>query len=197
MIGDWNILIPLLATLENVKKEIKFDRMKGKVFPKSELVFNAFAQCPYDKLKVVIIKQTTYADDYNDGLAFSQTSYSQANSSSNKFIDIMDKQLTEYGSFPFPENELSHLAKQGVLLLNRELTTGDTRKHTFWIPFTNEVVKLIQQNKPDVFFIIFGADDLLPIITNRYWHFPTMTDYEQSDCYVKINEYLKEPIKWV
>lgn len=197
MIGDWNILIPLLATLDNVKKEIKFDRMRGKVFPKSELVFNAFAQCPYDKLKVVIVKQSTYADDYNDGLAFSQSSYSQANRSSNNFIEAMDNQFTEYGSFPFPENDLTYLAKQGVLLLNRELTISDTRKHDFWIPFTNEVIKLIQQKNPDVFFIIFGASDLIPIITNCYYHFPTMQDYKESDCYVKINKELKEPIKWI
>jgi uracil-DNA glycosylase len=195
-IGDWNFN-PFSSLLDGIKKEIKIDRDKCKVFPKSDLVFNAFKLCPLADLKVVIIKQSTYADDFNNGLAFSQSAYADANESSNRFVDAMDKQFYEYGSFPFPENDLTYLAKQGVLLLNRELTISELRKHEFWIPFTNEVIKLIQEQNPNVFFIIFGATDLEPMMKNNYWLFKTMKEYEQSDCFVKINELLEKPIQWI
>src|SRR5665647_3642696 len=86
------------------------------IFPPKQFIFNAFEQCPLEKVKVVIIGQDPYHEEgqahglcfsVNDGVAFPP-------SLRNIFKEI-DHDL----GIPAPfSGNLTHWAQQGVLLLN-------------------------------------------------------------------------------
>jgi uracil-DNA glycosylase len=108
---------PYFTTLTNfVKSEYKTSR----VYPPGNLIFNAFDQCPFDKLKVVILGQDPYHGpgqahglcfSVNDGIAFPP-------SLRNIFKELND----DLGKAIPKSGNLSEWAKQGVLLLNATLT---------------------------------------------------------------------------
>ena len=90
------------------------------IFPAANNIFNAFDLCPFDQVKVVIIGQDPYHGvgqahglcfSVNDGIAFPPSLL-------NIFKEI-ERDLAK----PLPKTgNLTHWAKQGVLLLNATLT---------------------------------------------------------------------------
>lgn len=98
-------------------------RNQGRVFPPRELVFNAFKLTGFDSLKVVILGQDPYHNDGQaHGLAFSvPDGIALPPSLKNIFKELE----TDIPGFKTPRSgDLSHWAKQGVLLLNATLTVN-------------------------------------------------------------------------
>ena len=135
------------------------------IAPERENVFRAF-RLPLDRIKVVIVGQDPYPGvGVADGLAFSTTNESRPASLRNIY--------NEYCSdlhFDSPvSNDLTSWAENGVLLLNRTLTTlvGVRNAHldNGWREFTEAVVLLLGQR--GVVGILWGknAEELAP-------HFP-------------------------
>ncbi|WP_449504533.1 uracil-DNA glycosylase [Draconibacterium halophilum] len=91
-----------------------------KIYPPGKLVFNAFDQCPFNKLKVVILGQDPYHGpgqahglcfSVNDGIKFPPS------------LRNIFKELNNDVDKPIPESgNLTDWAQQGVLLLNATLT---------------------------------------------------------------------------
>src|SRR5690606_23451585 len=120
---------------------------------------NVFNHCNFDTLKVVIIGQDPYhgfgqANGFcfsvNDGIAFPPS-----------LINIF-KELEQDLGMPYPKSgNLTKWADQGVFLLNATLTVreGEAGSHQNkgWEQFTDAVIKIINDNKEQVVFLLWGG----------------------------------------
>lgn len=135
-------------------------RNQGRVFPPRELVFNAFKLTGFDSLKVVILGQDPYHNDGQaHGLAFSvPDGIALPPSLKNIFKELE----TDISGFKTPRSgDLSHWAKQGVLLLNATLTVNahqaGSHQKRGWEHFTDQVIEAISDQKDAVVFLLWGA----------------------------------------
>ncbi len=128
------------------------------VFPPPQFVFHAFALCPFDAVKVVILGQDPYhGRGQAHGLAFSvQNGVSVPPSLQNIYKEIHD----DLGVAVPPSGNLERWAKQGVLLLNATLTVeqGNAGSHQGrgWELFTDTVIQKISEQKEHVVFLLWG-----------------------------------------
>ncbi len=90
------------------------------IYPKKELIFNAFKLTPVEKIKVVIIGQDPYINENQAmGLSFSVPSGEALPPSLKNIYCEIENDL----SLSMKENgDLTYLAKQGVFLINAYLT---------------------------------------------------------------------------
>lgn len=139
---------------------LKTEKMAGKtIYPPGPLIFNAFDQTPFDKLKVVLLGQDPYhGPGQAHGLCFSvQDGVPPPPSLINIFKEIeADIGLT----MPVNKGNLTHWAKQGVLLLNTALTVraNEPASHSTigWTVFTDAVIKKISEMKSGIVFLLWG-----------------------------------------
>jgi len=98
---------------------------KGKIFPPAPLIFNAFDQCPFDDVKVVIIGQDPYhGPGQAHGLCFSVNDGVEFPPSLINIFKEIERDL----GIPFPSSgSLIRWANQGVLLLNATLNSAGTQ----------------------------------------------------------------------
>jgi uracil-DNA glycosylase len=141
----------------------------SKVYPPGSLIFNAFNQTPFDKLKVVIIGQDPYhGPGQAHGLSFSvpdgiKLPPSLQNIFKELETDLGIKMSRNYGN-------LTQWAEQGVLLLNAALTVRADQPNSHarigWMDFTDAVIKIISAKKSNVVFLLWGrfAQDKQPLI---------------------------------
>jgi len=128
-------------------------------FPPASLIFNAFEQCPFDKVKVVIIGQDPYhGDGQAHGLCFSvNDGVSYPPSLLNIFKEI-DRDLHK----PAPASgNLTRWAQQGVLLLNATLTVqahmAGSHQGKGWETFTDAVIHKLATEKENLVFLLWGS----------------------------------------
>jgi uracil-DNA glycosylase len=108
--------------------------------------------------------------------------------------------------------DLTDLAEQGVLLLNRSLTVEENKPNShykYWCNFTIDIIKHINDNCDNICFLLYGnsAKELIEFIDETKHHI--LTDYHPSPLsrkdfngkFKECNEYLqkinKQEIKWV
>lgn len=158
---------PIAATLNAQKKAGNI------VTPQFDDVFRAFRECPYDKLKVVMMGQDPYYQVYKnknnthyvaDGLAFSgRYDLFDPPASFVLMRDAIEREV--YGGFAIGYNEeyaypdLTRWANQGVLLINCALTTlaGLTEQHfDIWAPFLRHVFNTLRNDNSGLIFIFLG-----------------------------------------
>jgi len=124
---------------------------QGKRFtPKFKDIFNAFKECKYDDLKVVIVGQDPYPQlGSADGLAFSCSKKDKVEKSLQYINKAIDRDHTD----------LRCWANQGVLLINTALTVEVNKigSHFWnWKPFTEHLFSKINQDNKDIVFILMG-----------------------------------------
>lgn len=143
------------------------------IYPPGGLIFNAFALCPLDKVKVVILGQDPYhAPGQAMGLSFSVPQGVPAPPSlKNIFREIE----TDLGVQMSGSTDLSPWAAQGVLLLNSVLTVraGAAASHSSlgWQTFTDAVIRCVSDSCDGVVFLLWGnfARSKAPLIdTTRH-----------------------------
>lgn len=132
----------------------------GRVYPPASRVFAAFDSSPFDLTRVVIIGQDPYhGPGQANGLAFSV----------NPGVDMppslrnIFQEVTSDTGAPFPaDGDLTRWARQGVLLLNSSLSVREhqPRSHQAigWERFTDAAVRVIQQFKNNLVFMLWGSD---------------------------------------
>lgn len=133
---------------------------KNKIcYPAGNHIFNAFNHCRFQDLKVVIIGQDPYhGPNQANGLCFSvHDGIPHPPSLKNIFKEIQkDLDLAYPGS-----GNLERWADQGVLLLNATLTVrahaAGSHQNKGWEQFTDAVIKVINENKKDVVFMLWGG----------------------------------------
>lgn len=129
------------------------------VYPPEQIIFNAFAHCPFDKVRVVILGQDPYhSPGQATGLAFSvPDGVTIPPSLQNIYKEIKTDTESE-----IPESgNLERWAKQGVLLLNSTLTVraGEAGAHQGlgWETFTDTVIQEISDEKEHIVFLLWGS----------------------------------------
>ena len=129
------------------------------VYPPGKLIFNAFNQCPFDKVKVVLLGQDPYHEPGQaHGLCFSVNEGVQFPPSlGNIFKEIHD----DIGA-PIPASgNLTRWAQQGVLLLNATLTVREhqagSHQRQGWEEFTDAVIRILSDKREHLVFILWGS----------------------------------------
>ena len=145
-------------------------RAEVRVFPEEKNVFNALELTPFESVKVVILGQDPYHGfGQAHGLSFSV----QKGIPFPPSLRNIYKELQEDIGGDFPtEGDLSHWAKQGVLLLNTVLTVeegnANSHKGKGWERLTNRLIESLNELKHPVIFILWGkpAQDKEKLIIN-------------------------------
>lgn len=139
---------------------LKTERAAGKtIYPPGNLIFNAFEQTPFDKVRVVILGQDPYhGAGQAHGLSFSVPSNVAPPPS---LINIFKEIQTDTGTvMPARFGNLTQWAQQGVLLLNAALTVraNEPASHAKigWMEFTDAVIQKISDEKQGVVFLLWG-----------------------------------------
>ena len=145
-------------------------RAEVRVFPEEKNVFNALELTPFESVKVVILGQDPYHGfGQAHGLSFSvQKGIPLPPSLKNIYKELQE----DIGGDLPTEGDLSHWAKQGVLLLNTVLTVeegnANSHKGMGWERLTNRLIESLNELKHPVIFILWGkpAQDKEKLITN-------------------------------
>lgn len=128
------------------------------IYPPQEEIFNALNCTPFDQVKVCIIGQDPYhGPQQANGLAFSVHAETKLPPSLVNIYKELAADLQE----GVPQNgDLSHWAKQGVLLLNTVLTVRAGQAHSHrgkgWEEVTNAVIQSLNQHPEPIVFILWG-----------------------------------------
>ena len=145
-------------------------RAEVRVFPEEKNVFRALELTPFESVKVVILGQDPYHGfGQAHGLSFSvQKGISLPPSLKNIYKELQE----DIGGGLPTEGDLSHWAKQGVLLLNTVLTVeegnANSHKGMGWERLTNRLIESLNELNHPVIFILWGkpAQDKEKLITN-------------------------------
>ncbi|MBW7845255.1 MAG: uracil-DNA glycosylase [Bacteroidia bacterium] len=145
---------------EQLKNFLKQEKANGKcIFPPGNLIFSAFDMTPFYAVKVVLLGQDPYHGiGQAHGLCFSvNTDVAVPPSLKNIYKEIAN----DIPDFKIPSHgNLTHWAKQGVLLLNATLTVEKDKAGSHqgkgWEQFTDAVITTISTQKQNVVFILWG-----------------------------------------
>lgn len=197
----------------NLVQFVKQEYQTQTIYPPGKFIFNAFDQCPFEKVKVVILGQDPYHEpgqahglcfSVNDGIPFPP-------SLQNIFKEIQ----TDLGTAIPKSGNLERWAKQGVLLLNATLTVrahyAGSHQHKGWEQFTDAAIHRIAENKEHVAFILWGSfaqkkgefinpDKHLILKSPHPSPLSAHRGFFGNRHFSKVNEYLiatgQEPVQW-
>ena len=147
---------PYFSSLANF---VRLEYSQTTCYPPGRLIFNAFAQCPWTAVKVVIIGQDPYHEpgqahglsfSVNDGVPFPPS------------LQNIIKEVSSDVGAPLPASgNLTRWAQQGVLLLNATLTVrahqAGSHQHRGWETFTDAVIKRLSDGKDHLVFLLWGG----------------------------------------
>lgn len=230
---NWKQILQSICE-ENKDKTLKLndflnkekDKFNGfaEIFPPQNNIFNAFNYFNIENLKVVIIGQDPYHQKGQAmGLSFSVPKNVKIPPSLRNIIKEIKMEFDEYKNIDLSSlnGDLTHLANQGILLLNTTLTVRESspNKHKKpWNYFTYNVIKHIVNNCENVIFMLWGNEskqikenlvkDNVDINNNIFLescHPSPLSanrgDWFGSNQFIKCNELLvqnnRDPIKWL
>lgn len=217
MIGNsWDLYLKEEYEKEYFKELLDFVNKEYKekiIYPPKSEIFNAFRHTKYEDLKVVILGQDPYHGEKEaQGLSFSvNNNIKRPPSLQNIFKEIEDDLKISMSQ----NNSLVPWAEQGVLLLNSVLTvvkdSPASHQKKGWEIFTDNVIKIINEKKEPVVFILWGnyARSKKELITNTNHYiiesphpspFSARNGFFGSRPFSKANSYLInkgiKPINW-
>jgi uracil-DNA glycosylase len=184
-------------------------------YPPKEFIFSAFNYCSFEDINVVILGQDPYhGENEANGLCFSVNDGVKIPPSlRNIFREIN----SDFDSVFYPTSgNLSRWANQGILMLNSTLTVEQNKAGSHqklgWEVFTDQVIKIISDQKVHVVFLLWGAFAIKKgknIDTNKHLVLtsghPSPLSANQGKWFgnkhfSKTNEYLlsigEKPIEW-
>ena len=196
-------MVNLMTFIRNRRKETT-------VYPPQGSVFNAYKYTPYSKIRVVIIGQDPYINEFEaEGIAFS-TMNGQYTPSLSQIGRAVWKQIYDSDKTYTWDNRLKRWCDQGIFLLNTVLTVdkgaSGSHKGKGWETFTTKTIELID-NKKDVLFLLWGNDAKIfrnHIKNNTFIECEhpqaanyAKRDWNNNDCFNKINNIINgNKIKW-
>ena len=209
----WGILRSFILSDDflNILKKLAEFSADGKNFtPSIKQLFNAFYECPLDKLKVVIVGQDVYPQPgVADGIAFSCSNKMKPEASLKYIQKAIIQTVYQNENERVLSPDLRYLANQGVLLINTAFTTEINKigKHIeLWKPFFAFLIDILPKN---ILWVFLGAKaQSYSSFVNNYLTatHPAYAAYSRShqwDCnniFNKINEWLEQQnqikIKW-
>jgi len=182
------------------------------IFPKEDLLFNAYNLCALSDVKVVIFGQDPYPKKGQaDGLSFSSNFDNEIPKSLANIFKEIESDLGIINTSP----ELKNWAHQGVLLLNRYLSVeeGKPQSHSSigWDNLTIATIKLLNDRRQNIVYLLWGNESkkLAEFINDKqnlvlisphpsplsaYRGFLGCKHFSKANNYLK--SYNKEPINW-
>lgn len=214
--GDKLRVFLLSEEFESILRELWNQSQKGDRFtPVLKQVFRAFEECPYSKLRIVMISQDPYpAINQADGIAFSCSNTMKAAVSLRNIFDEIQRTVytdSEYVRDP----DLKRWANQGILMFNTALTTpiGKIGEHLeLWKFFTTFVLDTLNSYNSGLIYVFLGSkaknfenligdhNDKLFVTHPAYAAYTRSKTWETDDLFPRLNELMKQKygdsIKW-
>ena len=191
------------SDFDKVLAELYRLREDGKRFtPPLKQVFRAFEECPYDKLKVIIIGQDPYPYiNVADGLAFSCSMTDKVQPSLKNIFAAIDSTVYPQQTIEHNPN-LTRWANQGVLLLNSALTCQVDKigsHYNVWKEFIAYTMDILNYTDSGLIFVLMGkqAQELESMIGEHHHVIKvshpasaayTKTTWDCSDMFNEINK---------
>ncbi len=131
----------------------------GECYPPGGRIFNAFAQTPFEEVKVVILGQDPYHEPGQAmGLCFSVPDGVVLPPS---LRNIYEEIHSEFGTPPPASGDLTRWARQGVLLLNATLTVrrglAGSHQRRGWETFTDAAIRALATEREHLVFLLWGS----------------------------------------
>ena len=188
----------------------------GKRFtPPLKYIFRAFEECPYDKLKVVVLGQDPYPQpETADGIAFSCSIKGKPEASLRYMLKEVEDTVYPMQGYTW-DPDLKHWSNQGILMLNTAFTTtlGKVGQHYIpWQPFLSFLLDILTFQNPGLVYVFLGkkSQEWMESIPDNNWKLfashPASAVYmdaerwDSGDLFNKINKILKDnynqEIKW-
>jgi uracil-DNA glycosylase len=128
------------------------------IYPPGPLIFSAFENTPFNRVKVVILGQDPYhGPGQAHGLCFSVPDGIPAPPS---LVNIFKEIRNDLG-IPVPSGtDLTPWARQGILLINAILTVranqASSHQNKGWEKFTDAVIRAISEKRSNIIFLLWG-----------------------------------------
>ena len=135
------------------------ERAAHTVFPPGRDMFNAFSYTPLSQVRVVVLGQDPYhGPGQAHGLCFSvRRGVPPPPSLVNIFQELRDS----LGIARPAHGELTHWARQGVLLLNTVLSVraaqAGSHQGKGWERFTDRIIEVLNTRREGLVFVLWGA----------------------------------------
>ncbi len=144
---------------EELTKFVKKEYQEKTIFPPASRIFAAFNETPFESVKVIILGQDPYHGVAQaNGLSFSVSDGIRTPPSLQNIYKEIQSDLKKN---PPESGNLERWSRQGVLLLNATLTVESgkpgSHQNKGWEQFTDAVVKILNEKKQNVVFILWGA----------------------------------------
>ena len=199
--------------MRRLRRFLQEEKRRFRVYPPGKDIFRAFWLTPFDRVKVVILGQDPYhGPGQAHGLSFSVRKGVQPPPSLQNIFAELERDL----GVPKPSHgELTHWAKQGVLLLNTVLTVRERAAHSHagqgWEAFTDRVIRELNERRDGLVFVLWGRpaqrkasmiDGDRHLILKSAHPSPLSAHMGFNGCghFSKINRWLEEhkrpPIDW-
>ncbi len=128
------------------------------IYPPPQLVFNAFAHTPFNRVRVVILGQDPYhGPGQAHGLSFSVPEGVRTPPS---LLNMYKEIKSDLGTDIPSSGNLERWADQGVLLLNSTLTVraglAGSHQGLGWEQFTDAVIQKLSDEKEHLVFMLWG-----------------------------------------
>lgn len=138
---------------------VRGEYLSGKtVYPAPKNIFNAFNLCPLDSVKVVIIGQDPYHEpNQAHGLCFSVLPPTPVPPSLKNIYKEIESDI---GRPSVTNGDLTHWARQGVLLMNSTLTVqahmAASHAGRGWEQFTDAVIRVLSARE-NIVYMLWGG----------------------------------------
>jgi uracil-DNA glycosylase len=158
--------------IRKLVKKVQADYASYTIYPPHKLVLNAFASCPYAKVKAVIVGQDPYHNPGQAmGLSFSVPAGQELPPS---LVNIFKEYHDDLG-FPLPTSgDLTKWSNNGVLLLNSVLTVkygaAFSCAYDEYRKLFNDTIRFLNRREDKLVFILWGssAQQCMPLIDTAY-----------------------------
>lgn len=216
IIGDWThtdlVYEFSKPYMVNISSLLKKERMKYRIRPKREDVFNAFKLTSLKDIRVVILGKEPVGGKYSNGLAYS--CIDSLEPTPQVITNIFNEINTDIKFSLYHNPDLTRWAIQGVLLLNTSLTMRDgvlgSHKNLGWDSFIENTLRIVTAKKDPIVFILLGRysmrfSKLLTaphhvIYANSPYPESVNRGFYGSRCFSRANKFLEinynEIIKW-
>lgn len=161
--NDWDNILADEFEKEYYKKLRAFLVSEYKtrtIYPDMHDIFNALRYTSFENTRAVILGQDPYhGENQAHGLCFSVLRGIEPPPSLKNIYKELE---ADVGFVPPRHGELTHWAKQGVLMLNAVLTVrahqANSHKGFGWEIFTDRVISELNNKKTPVVFLLWGAN---------------------------------------
>lgn len=198
---------------QQLRKFLDQEYSGSTIYPPARDIYNALRLTPYDKVKVVILGQDPYHEEFQaHGLAFSVNKGVKIPPS---LVNIYKEMKDDLGIIQPDHGYLAEWSKEGVLLLNTVLTVrahlANSHKGKGWEILTDAIIARLSEREEPMVFILWGrnARDKKKLITNpnhlviESAHPSPLSAYNGffgSRPFSKANDFLKKkglkPVNW-